>query len=164
MLKRKYLKHYTLIWGSLMPNENIKEKLKGFKYLEERCRDIKYKIDEIEQKVYYVNSTSVIGFQKNDGGEKEYLNNKVARLLDIKEQYASELLACEEERIEIKGIIELLGANTDKCRLLDKYYLQLKSLLDISDELCLSYSRTAHLHLEALDDLENLLNTKNMNK
>lgn len=134
----------------------IRDKLKQYRNCSEELELLKLQIEEIEHRVTTINSTSIIG-KPEEGGIKMYLNNYVAELADLKDEYDRRYALGLKKMLEVKDLINTLTDPLEK-RILFRYYCSEKkvSLFRISREFSYSPDHIKRVHSHALRHLREL--------
>ena len=86
---------------------------------------------------------------------EDKMANLVTRIVTLKEELEEERVNAEEEKRKIIGCINKVSDSTLQ-RVLYMRYVELKSLLEISQKIGYSYDWTRHLHTKALAEFEKI--------
>jgi hypothetical protein len=136
----------------------IRDELKQYRNCSEELELLKLQIEELEHRVTTINSTSIIG-KPEEGGIKMYLNNYVAELADLKDEYDRRYALGLKKMLEVKDLIDTLPDPLEK-RILFRYYCSEKkvSLFRISREFSYSPDHIKRKHGQALAHLKEIKN------
>ena len=136
----------------------IRDELKQYRNYSEELELLKLQIEELEHRVTTINSTSIIG-KPEEGGIKMYLNDYVAELTDLKDEYDRRYALGLKKMLDVKDLIDLLPDPLEK-RILFRYYCSEKkvSLFRISREFSYSPDHIKRKHGQALAHLKEIKN------
>lgn len=130
-----------------------REDLKSYKYTQEW---IKGRIEYIESYKSIVNrlTSTVSDMPKGSRQIQDAEAEKMAMLMDMVDKLLDKVL---EEGKKQKKILEQLDKVEQPCKIiLDKVYIQGKTLVTVASELGYSYNRIKHLHGIALNKFDDI--------
>ena len=135
---------------------NTKTKLKQYRNYCEELDLLKQQVDELDDKLKRVNSTSIIG-KPEEGGLRMYMNNYISDLADMKDEYERRYITSLRKFTEVRDLIDLLSDPLER-KILYNYYCceKKKTLYQISRELHYTPEYVRAKHTEALKKLEGL--------
>ena len=129
-----------------------REDLKKYKYNKEW---VKERLDYIEeQKSLLTKITTTISDMPKGSGNNDKLAENIAKMLDNLNELSEKLLTMQEEQIKLLNTIEKVE---DPYRMiLDKHYIQNKTLVEVAYEMGYTYEHVKRLNGIALNKFDKI--------
>lgn len=130
-----------------------REDLKKYKYNKEW---VKERLDYIEeQKSLLTKITTTISDMPKGSGNNDKLAENIAKMLDNLNELSEKLLTMQEEQIKLLNTIEKIE---DPYRMiLDKHYIQNKTLVEVAYEMGYTYEYVKRLNGIALNKFDKII-------
>ena len=130
-----------------------REDLKKYKYNKEW---VKERLDYIEeQKSLLTKITTTISDMPKGSGNNDKLAENIAKMLDNLNELSEKLLTMQEEQIKLLNTIEKVE---DPYRIiLDKHYIQNKTLVEVAYEMGYTYEHVKRLNGIALNKFDKII-------
>lgn len=130
-----------------------REDLKKYKYNKEW---VKERLDYIEeQKSLLTKITTTISDMPKGSGNNDKLAENIAKMLDNLNELSEKLLTMQEEQIKLLNTIEKVE---DPYRMiLDKHYIQNKTLVEVAYEMGYTYEHVKRLNGIALNKFDKII-------
>lgn len=130
-----------------------REDLKKYKYNKEW---VKERLDYIEeQKSLLTKITTTITDMPKGSGNNDKLAENIAKMLDNLNELSEKLLTMQEEQIKLLNTIEKVE---DPYRMiLDKHYIQNKTLVEVAYEMGYTYEHVKRLNGIALNKFDKII-------
>lgn len=118
-------------------NETYKY-LNKYKYILIDINALKDKIDKLSLLIYNISTASIIGYEKDrnikDVNPDSLLNSKVAKILDLKNEYADKVVESEKLCKEIRSFIKSNASDELGRTILERYFCDNWNMEKISVE------------------------------
>lgn len=109
-----------------MKDNDTYKYLSKYKYILIDIKALKDRIDKLSLLIYNISTASIIGYEKDrnikDTNPNSMLNNKVAKILDLKEKYTDKLIEAEKICKEIRDFISNNASDELSRNILERYF------------------------------------------
>ena len=129
-----------------------REDLKKYKYNKEW---VKERLDYIEeQKSLLTKITTTISDMPKGSGNNDKLAENIAKMLDNLNELSEKLLTMQEEQIKLLNVLEKV--EEPYRTILDKHYIQNKTLVEVAYEMDYTYEHIKRLNGIALNKFDEI--------
>lgn len=131
-----------------------REDLKVYKYDKEFIKDKLEYIEEQKATLYKITST-ITGIPVGSKKAQDTMAEKLVKLMDLFNELLDHIKQMQEKQSEIEK--QLLKVEQPYRNILDKVYVQGKSLIQVADEMSYSYVHICREHLVALNKFDEIM-------
>lgn len=131
-----------------------REDLKVYKYDKEFIKD---KLEYIQEQKYtlYKITTTLTGMPIGSKKAEDTMAEKLVSLMDLLNQLLDKIKKMQEKQVNIEE--QLLKLEQPYRSILDKVYIQGKTLIQVADELNYSYVHICREHITALNKFDEIM-------
>ena len=144
-------------------NETYKY-LNKYKYILIDINALKDKIDKLSLLIYNISTASIIGYEKDrnikDVNPDSLLNSKVAKILDLKNEYADKVVESEKLCNEIRSFIKNNASDELGRNILERYFCDNWNMEKISVESHYSFPHIRRKFYKEINSIECKLKKK----
>ena len=138
-------------------NETYKY-LNKYKYILIDINALKDKIDKLSLLIYNISATSIINFEKDrnikDVNPDSLLNSKVAKILDLRNEYADKVVESEKLCKEIRSFIKSNASDELGRIILERYFCDNWNMEKISVESHYSFQYIRRKFYKDINEME----------